>query len=206
AWDGVWTCVAFSVPESDGHRRPRLRKRLRALGLGALFDGLWITPHAPLDAIDRALRELEITEATVLRATEVPRPAGVAMVDAWDLRSLRRRYDDVVALADRIVDRLDRGQVTTTEALVARTELMRRWRAIALADPRLPDELLPDDWPCRPARARFEVAYDGLGPLAEARVRELVGLVTAGLDDEESNDPDGGPRHHTVRDLATAPP
>jgi phenylacetic acid degradation operon negative regulatory protein len=201
-WDGTWTCVAFSVPESDGHRRPQLRKRLRALGLGALFDGLWITPHAPLDALDRCLAELGITEATVLRATEVPRPAGVAMVDAWDLGALRRRYDDVVQLADRIVDRLDGGQVTAGEALVSRTELMARWRALALSDPRLPDELLPADWPCRPARARFEVAYDGLGPLAEARVRELVALATPGLDDAGDDDEDDGPRHHRVRDLA----
>jgi phenylacetic acid degradation operon negative regulatory protein len=200
-WDGVWTCVAFSVPESDGHRRPQLRKRLRALGLGALFDGLWITPHAPLDALDRHLAELGITEATVLRATEVPRPAGVAMVDAWDLRTLRRRYDEVVRLADRIVARLDDGRIAASEALVARTELMGRWRALALSDPRLPDELLPDDWPCRPARARFEAAYDGLGPLAETRVRELVALVTPDLDAGDDGR-DDGPRHHRVRDIA----
>ena len=200
-WDGVWTCVAFSVPESDGHRRPQLRKRLRALGLGALFDGLWITPHAPLDALDRTLAELGITEATVLRATEVPRPAGVAMVDAWDLRTLRRRYDEVVRLADRIVDGLDAGRVAASEALVARTELMGRWRSLAVSDPRLPDELLPDDWPCRPARARFEVAYDGLGPLAESRVRELLTLVTPELADT-GPDADDGPRHHRVRDIA----
>jgi phenylacetic acid degradation operon negative regulatory protein len=204
-WDGVWTCVAFSVPESDGHRRPQLRKRLRALGLGALFDGLWITPHAPLDALDRSLAELGITEATILRATEVPRPAGVAMVDAWDLRTLRRRYDEVVLLADRIVDRLDAGRVAATEALVARTELMGRWRALALTDPRLPDDLLPADWPCRPARARFEVAYDGLGPLAESRVRELVTLVIPDLADGDADvdgERDDGPRHHRVRDIA----
>ena len=200
-WDGIWTCVAFSVPEADAHLRPPLRKRLRALGLGARFDGLWITPHAPLDALDRSLAELGITDVTVLRATEVPRaaagPASGALVEAWDLPALRQRYDEVVTLADRIVDDLAGGDVGPTEALVARTELMRRWRSIAVADPRLPDELLPDDWPCRPARARFEAAYDALGPPAELRVRELVGV--------DADAPDG-PRHHRVRDITGAVP
>lgn len=205
-WDGAWTCVAFSVPEADGHLRPRLRGRLRSLGMGALFDGLWITPHAPLVALDRALDETGVTGAVVFRATEVPRPAGIALVDAWDLAALRRRYDELVAVVDRLAARLAPGDgpagsagegrahgaagapLGPAEALVARTDLMRRWRALAMSDPRLPDALLPDDWPLATARAGFVAAYDALGPLAEDRVRALVG--------------DDHPRHHRVADIA----
>jgi phenylacetic acid degradation operon negative regulatory protein len=195
-WDGVWTCVAFSVPEGDAHLRPLLRRRLRALKLGALFDGLWITPHAPLDALDRCLAELGIADAAVLRATEVPRPAGVALVAAWDLPALRRRYDELLALVDDVAGRLDHGTVAPAEALVARTGLMRRWRSLAMSDPRLPDVLLPPDWPRRAVRDGFVAAYDALGPLAEQRVRELAGDGTDGPDDD--------PRHHRVGDLVAA--
>lgn len=197
-WDGMWTCVAFSVPEPDGHLRPLLRKRLRALGLGALFDGLWITPHAPLDALDRCLTDLGIAGTAVLRATEVPRPAGVALVDAWDLAALKDRYDELIALVDDTAARLADGAVPPADALVARTELMRRWRSLALTDPRLPDVLLPRDWPLRTARSGFVAVYDTLGPLAEVRVRELVG--------DGDGQPLDGPRHHRVGDITGAPP
>jgi phenylacetic acid degradation operon negative regulatory protein len=197
-WDGRWTCVAFSVPEADGPRRPRLRRRLRALGLGALFDGLWITPHAPLEALDATLADLGVADVAVLRATEVPRPAGVALVDAWDLAALRSRYDEVVGLSAGVAARLDAGAVPPGEALVARTELMRRWRALAMSDPGLPDALLPADWPRPAARAGFVAAYDALGPLAEERVRELAGDGPAGAAD--------APRHHRVAEIASPAP
>lgn len=192
-WDGTWTCVAFSVPDADGHLRARLRARLRALGLGPLYDGLWITPHAPLPALDRCLADLGVPSVTVLRATEVDRPTGTAMVDAWDLVALRRRYDTLTERASSVPTQVDEGAATPAEALVVRTDLMRRWRAAVMADPALPDALLPDDWPLGPARRAFVAAYDALGPLAEERVRLLVAETGAVLAE--------GPRHHRVADI-----
>jgi phenylacetic acid degradation operon negative regulatory protein len=194
-WDGRWTCVAFSVPEADAHLRPRLRRRLRALGLGALFDGLWITPHAPLDALDRCLADLGVN-AAVLRAREVPRPAGTRLVDAWDLTSLGAGYRALATLARGVSARLDAGTTTPAEALAARTELMRRWRALAMADPRLPDDLLPAGWPVRAARDAFVAAYDALGPPAERRVRDLLAEAAGDVA------PDALPHHHRVADIA----
>lgn len=175
--------------------------------MGALFDGLWITPHAPLAAVERALDETGVAGAVVFRATEVPRPAGGALVDAWDLAALRRRYDALIAVADGLAgdqagsdaegggeaERGSRADVPSpTEALLACTDLMARWRALAMSDPRLPDVLLPDDWPLARARAGFVAAYDALGPLAEQRVRALVG--------------DDHPRHHRVADITDRVP
>ena len=37
-WDGRWTSVGFSIPETERHRRPALRQRLRRLGLGPRVD------------------------------------------------------------------------------------------------------------------------------------------------------------------------
>jgi phenylacetic acid degradation operon negative regulatory protein len=189
-WDGQWTCVAFSVPEADRRRRPALRRRLRALRLGPLFDGLWITPRAPIDAIDRSLTELGIVDAAVFRVTEVPRPAGIDLLDAWDLDELRAGYDALVARLDRLADRAERGEVPVAEALVTRSDLMARWRALVRIDPRLPDELLPDDWPLRRARQLVVETYDALGPLGQARARELVGALPPGA----------APRYHRAAD------
>jgi phenylacetic acid degradation operon negative regulatory protein len=190
-WDGTWTCVAFSVPEADRRLRLALRNRLRALGFGALFDGLWISPGAPDEEVDAILRRLGITTAAVLRVTEVPRPGGVDLRSAWDLDGVRKRYDEFLAGLDAIMPRVDEGSVGSAEALAVRTELLARWRELVTTDPRLPDELMPDDWPRTEARRRFAAAYDALGPLAEARVRQVVAPWPA----------TPPPSHHRVDDL-----
>jgi phenylacetic acid degradation operon negative regulatory protein len=191
AWDGMWTCVAFSVPESDRPRRLALRRRLRALGFGALFDGLWISPRAPVDEVDAALRELDIADAAVLRVTEVPRDGGADLLSAWDLDTLRERYDAFVALLGRVAPRLAAGEIGSAEALITRTEVLAAWRDLVAADPALPDELLPDDWPLPAARRAFVAVYDDLGPLAEARVRQLIAPHPA----------TPTPHHHQVADI-----
>lgn len=178
-WDGKWTCVAFSVPESDRHLRRALRRRLRALGLGPLFDGLWITPGAPLDALDRALTDVGVAEAVVLRVVDVPRSEGVDLLGAWDLDDLREGYatllDDLAPIAARVAD----GAMGSADALVVRTRLAARWIGLVGRDPGLPDALLPDDWPLREARRRHVAVYDALGPLSELRVRQLVAVHDA---------------------------
>ena len=193
AWDGLWTCVAFSVPEADRHLRSSFRNRLRSLGMGPLFDGFWISPHPILDAVDAALDDLGIRSATVLRATEIPREGGVAAINAWDLRALRAGFDDLSATLGALQAQVDDGAIGVAEALIVRTDLMARWRMLACSDPGLPDALLPDDWPLADTRAHFVAVYDALGPLSELRVRHLVGA--------RPDDP-GGPRHHRLDERA----
>jgi len=176
-WDRQWTCVVFSIPESDRRRRPALRQRLRELQLGPLFDGFWITPRAPLAAIDRSLTELGVTDAAVFRVSEVPRPAGVDLLSAWDLQALRAEYQGLIDQLEPVVDKVHDQAIPDREALVVRVETCARWRTLAFTDPGLPAELLPSDWPQRRARELFVEVYNGLGPGAERRVRELVGSV-----------------------------
>jgi len=190
AWDGQWTCVAFSVPESDRARRTALRARLRALRMGPLIDGLWISPHPLVAEVEAAVEAAEVVGAVVLRAAEVPGPGRSDLLGAWDLPALRRGYDGFAARLDAIEPRLGHGALPPAEALVTRTDLMAGWRTLAGADPYLPDALLPGDWPLAGARRRFVAAYDALGPLAELRVRQVA---------------DGAcpvPRHHRLADLS----
>ena len=74
-----------------------------------------------------------------------------------------------------------------------RTFATATWRQLVYEDPRLPRELLPSEWPIATARDAFVEVYDGLGPHAEARAREVVepfALTGAAR-----------PRHHVVADL-----
>lgn len=171
-WDGTWTTVAFSIPEDQREVRHQLRTRLRWLGFAPIFDGFWISPTASAQDTVRELDELGVTSAVVLR-TEGP-VGGRPLTEAWDLDEVRALYEEFVEDVSPLADRVRRGAVTAAEALVARTEVMDQWRTFRWKDPDLPPALLPGNWPRDAARALFAEVYDGLGPLAEHRVRQVV--------------------------------
>jgi phenylacetic acid degradation operon negative regulatory protein len=180
-WDGQWTVVAFSVSESDRALRHALRTQLRWLGCAPLYDGLWVSPHAPPAAATAILDELAIERATVFRATSVAGRRGGDPLLAWDLAGLRAAYEGFMPGAQAVLADLAARALPPSRALVLRTELMDAWRAFPREDPDLPAEFLPADWPRERARDLFLAAYGGLAPLAEARFRELVdGRLPAG--------------------------
>jgi phenylacetic acid degradation operon negative regulatory protein len=174
-WSGAWSIVAFSVAEADRDLRHALRTRLRWLGFAPLYSGLWISPRRELEPVARVLDELGVKTATLFRADAVPwRRNGAGPLEAWDLAGLRARYDRFIRRFARERERLLRGAITPREALVERTRLMDAWRAFPREDPDLPAEFLPRDWPRRAARELFLELYDGLGTMAERRVKEIV--------------------------------
>lgn len=174
-WDGMWTCVAFSVPNERRHVRHPLRANLRELGFAGMYDGLWISPNPPGEALGRALAELsEVGSATVLRAT-IESSDGVDPIDAFDHEEVRAAYDEFVARFEPSRASLASGDVTLKAALVERTLLTNAWRHLNRLDPDLPAALLPSDWPRSAAHDLFVEVYDGLAPLAATRFENVVG-------------------------------
>jgi phenylacetic acid degradation operon negative regulatory protein len=182
-WDGMWSLVAFSIPEDHRSARDELRKALRWLGFAPLYDGLWVCPRDHADAVMIKLKDLGITTATAFRATALPGvtaadPAETTSADiparAWDLAGLRDRYQEFTEFAGLLRDQTVAGEISTADALVARTRVMNEWRAFPAMDPDLPDELLPPAWPRAAARGLFITCYDLLGPLAARRVRQII--------------------------------
>jgi phenylacetic acid degradation operon negative regulatory protein len=182
-WDGMWSLVAFSIPEEHRSARDELRKALRWLGFAPLYDGLWVCPRDHADSVMIKLKDLGITTATAFRATALPGvtaadPAETTSADiparAWDLAGLRDRYQEFTEFAGLLRDQTVAGEISTADALVARTRVMNEWRAFPAMDPDLPDELLPPAWPRAAARDLFITCYDLLGPLAARRVRQII--------------------------------
>lgn len=172
SWDGLWTLVTYSLPEERRNVRHQLRSTLRWLGFAALFDGVWVSPGGPLDELEDLFTRLGVESFSVLRV--LGPTLGRSPLDAWDLSSTRRAYEAFLGSHDRLLERVRTGAIGPAEALVSRTRVMDAWRALPALDPGLPDELLPADWPRVRARALFTELYDGLGPLSEHRVRQLV--------------------------------
>lgn len=180
-WDGLWTIAAFTLPEEQRNIRSTLRQRFRWLGLAPLFDGVWVSPRANLDDILEIYNQLDITSGTVFRANKI---AGTMdIVSAWDLVNLRNDYEALIINASALSKNLDKGNVTATEALIARTALMDRWRSFPSRDPDLPADLLPADWPRHEAWKLFRKLYDDLGPLAELRTRQCIAQYDQSLAD-----------------------
>ena len=68
-WDGLWSLVAFSIPEDNRAARDALRKQLRWLGFAPLYDGLWLSPRDHAAEVIGYLKDLDITTATAFRAS-----------------------------------------------------------------------------------------------------------------------------------------
>ena len=173
-WDGQWSIVAFSVSERNRSVRSTLRTQLRWLGYAPLYDGLWVSPNCRLRETRRALDELGVERATVFRASVVDGQGASDPLSAWDLRGLRSKYEEFIRRAGQVLAEVSTDAVGPGEALVLRTELMDVWRSFPREDPDLPAQFLPPDWPRARARELFLRAYGALGPIAEARFRQIV--------------------------------
>ena len=174
-WRGTWSVVAFSIAETDRQRRHLLRTRLRWLTFAPLYPGVWISPHPRLEKASEVLHALGVVDVTLFEGS-VPTFAGRRrdVLAAWDLRSLRDAYLAFLARYRPVAARLRAGRLAPAEALVTRTRLMDEWRRFPREDPELPEELLPQDWPRREARALFDHLFGALAPAAERRVAEIV--------------------------------
>ncbi|GII25994.1 PaaX family transcriptional regulator [Planosporangium mesophilum] len=194
SWDGCWSLIAFSMPQEGESERRSLRSRLRWLGYVPLYDGLWVSPRG-LSAKVEALGDLSLGTMTVFRAhrLDVDGMASRDPLDAWDLAGIGEHYDAFVRRWSRLLPRVRSGDLTGTEALRARTEVMDEYRTFVVLDPRLPMRLMPAGWLRGRARELFVAVYDGL---AEPALRHVLRTVARFVDGPQ---PDIGA--HTVAEL-----
>lgn len=167
-WDGTWTLLGFSLPESWQRQRHDLRSRLTWSGFGALYSGLWIAP-GDID-VSSLVSELglaahvKIFHATADDATDV----GPMVRDTWDLGGVGARYAD-------FDQRWSTWPGTASgDPLGTRLRLISEWLGIIRTDPRLPARHLPSDWPARPAQETFRRIADRTEAPARRMATELL--------------------------------
>lgn len=150
-WDGTWTLLAFSLPESRRTERHRLRVRLSWVGFAALRDGLWVAPGT-ID-VPAVIGDLGVTEDIhVFAGPAVPPVRLDAMIaEAWDLATIADGYRTFLDRWDR-----DTPLPDAVDDLARWIWLVTEWRLLLVDDPVLPPAHLPDDWPAVHARAVFD--------------------------------------------------
>ncbi len=199
AWDGLWTLVAFSVPEAERDLRRELRDELRLLGFGPLFDAVWVCPQDRASDAKTAIERVGVEGVAILRS-EIQTPDNAAVVTkAFDVAALSGYYREFIDKYAPVNALVRQGRVSPHQALLMRTACMLDWRQATINDPGLPVDLLPTDWPLGQARQCAIDIYDSLGPLAAERFRQLL----AEADPELA----AHVRHHTFADvMALSPP
>jgi phenylacetic acid degradation operon negative regulatory protein len=178
ASDGTWLAVSYSLPDSGQAARHAVRKCLGSLGFVRLYDSIWISPEPDAGPVRGALGEIlgavpgARWSVLEVRFDDEAGPHGPAV--AYDLAGLASAYRQFVDEHAALGAAVRAGRVGAAEALVARTTVMDAWRRFALMDPDLPPHLLPDPWPRAQARELFLEIHSALGPLAEARLVEVM--------------------------------
>lgn len=173
-WDGLWSVVAFSVPETRRAARHSARSRLKWLGFAPLYDGVWISPTDAAKEAMEQLRSVDIDDVTIMRA-RLDRSLPEGPQAAWDPGATRRLYEQFTAEVGSCPG------LRGAAALAARSRVMLMWQRFRTLDVGLPLELLPTQWPRSAARQRFVHCFNGLGPAAEERMREHVAAISPEL-------------------------
>jgi phenylacetic acid degradation operon negative regulatory protein len=166
-WDGTWTLLSFSLPESWQRQRHDLRSRLAWAGFGPLQGGLWIAPGTV--AAGEIVAELGLSaHARVFHARAGDGTDVAGMVgDAYDLAGLAARYRE-------FLDRWEGHPAVPADPLAAHLGLVADWHDAIRRDPRLPAEHLPGGWPA----VRAQQVFRGLaGSYREPARRIAEGLL-----------------------------
>jgi phenylacetic acid degradation operon negative regulatory protein len=155
-YDGQWLTLVITSVGTDARTRAVLRNTLQQYRFGELREGVWMRP----DNLGQVLPQ-EITGRVRLLHARDADPAGLAAT-LWDLPGWRRTGEQLL------------------DGMAAATDVPGRFVAAAgivrhlLADPVLPDELLPAGWP----GAELRKAYNGFAAELVAR-RDQTELMEA---------------------------
>ncbi|MEU9914177.1 PaaX family transcriptional regulator C-terminal domain-containing protein [Streptomyces sp. NPDC051001] len=172
-WDGTWTLLGFSLPESWQRQRHDLRSKLTWSGFGPLFSGLWIAP-GEVDVAELVADLGLSAHVKVFRAhADTGMDIGAMIEETWELAELAERYEQFVRRWQPWETRAPEAD----EALAQRLLLQAEWLRVIRRDPRLPVKHLPDDWPAEQAEKTFRAVHERLTPPARDASERLLDLV-----------------------------
>jgi phenylacetic acid degradation operon negative regulatory protein len=186
-WDGQWTVIIFSIPETRRRLRDALRVRLSWLGCGPLTSGVWISPHDVRAEVHEIGAELKVARhLEVFRGEHVAHASAERLVaQSWDLAGLDRRYAAFIARWRGEFEHCRQCGMSGARAGIhapctapadcfrRRFLLVHEYRVFPLDDPYLPRPLLPAGWNGEDAARLFETYHDVLAGPAERYVADV---------------------------------
>ena len=153
-WDGSWRTAIVNADRRPPAERAELRHAMAALRYGELREGVWLRPdNLPTGVLPEA--ETLLADRCTLLRSRPDDPVDLAE-RLWDLGAWSGRARAMQRELDRLGGRLERRHhEALAEGFVTSADVLRHLQA----DPLLPAELLPPDWPGPRLRTTY-AAYD----------------------------------------------
>jgi len=135
-WDGNWYLVNFDIPEKLKRKRDILREYLRILGFGKLQNSIWISPYNFLGDIGKTIEEQNLTPYVILSISDKVGQLTSKMLaeKVWKISEIQEEYQKFIA---EFKEKINPSPL----------QVFFQYHSILQRDPRLPKELLPEDWP-----------------------------------------------------------
>ncbi|MGP3923207.1 PaaX family transcriptional regulator C-terminal domain-containing protein [Streptomyces sp. 8N616] len=147
-WDGAWEIAVVTAERRPAADRSALRQAMTAQRLAELREGTWLRPAN----LVRQRPPVVAEQCTLLTGAPDDDPARLA-AELWDLDGWARRARALRAALE--------AASGPAEEFTAAAAILRH----LLADPLLPDALLPGDWPGEALRQRYEALREDIGAL-----------------------------------------
>ena len=147
-WDGHWSLVLLNnlAPEA----RDAARRELGWLGFGLIGKDLLAHPSPDADDLQATITRLGISaDVVVINGQTVHSDDAMRRLahTSWNLDDIDSRYRVFVERFEPVL-RAATGEPSLRPgtAFVVRTLLIQEYRKVLLRDPKLPREMLPDQW------------------------------------------------------------
>lgn len=154
-WHGMWLMAIVVSERREASARTELRGALESVRLAELREGVWLRP----DNIDVVWPRVVGEQCTVVHARDVD-PSLVARlwpINGWVATANELRAD----MAELVTPLESHDTHALAHGFVVSAAVLRHFQA----DPLLPEELLPREWPGSELRReydRFDAAYRAL--------------------------------------------
>jgi phenylacetic acid degradation operon negative regulatory protein len=155
-WDGTWELAIVADGRRPAAERARLRDATGRLRLAEVREGCWARPDNLDPSRSPAERDVVAAQCLILRGARPDDPAAfVAAFDPDRWAATARELLAAMGAAQGALD--DRDPSALAETFHIDAAVVRH----LVADPVLPAELEPPDWPARSLRAAFARFDDG---------------------------------------------
>jgi phenylacetic acid degradation operon negative regulatory protein len=154
-WRGRWEMAVARPERRAPDARAELREAMRRLRRAPLREGVWLRPDN-LDP-DRAPESSAIVADQCRLFLTTPSADSTELAaELWDLSGWARQARRLASELERGLPHLERGEASSlADDFVVAAAVLR----LLLADPLLPPDLVPDDWPGGELRSLYE-SYD----------------------------------------------
>jgi len=159
SWDHKWRIIIFDIPEEKKHLRKMLRRFLISIGFGKVQRSVWISPHDLQKTVQRYADKLNLSKYIYLMTADSFRgiPEREMAVRCWNIEKLHQDYLNLIEQYKKLKEeakKLKSGPSSENNDLLTILKNRLEWDydSILLRDPRLPPELLPNQWGGEKAR------------------------------------------------------